>query len=73
MGDMIPKRPVKEYARENGRGRIGDEAAERIIQHAEQYMHFLISTGSDYADSADRVTLLEEDVEKAEQQHQNMK
>jgi len=67
MEVSIPKRPLKDHARENGTERVRDEAAEEIIEEAKEYIDQLIEVGSGYAEAADRVTLMKDDVQLAKE------
>jgi histone H3/H4 len=66
MSDIINKRPVKRYVRDEGTDMVADDAAEKIVDLAEDYIQQIVDVSSDYTDTAGRVTLQEEDVEKAQ-------
>jgi len=65
MGEFIYKSPVKEHARDNHTEMIADDAAELVVELAEEFADEVLEAGSEYRDAADRITLYKEDVEKA--------
>jgi Core histone H2A/H2B/H3/H4. len=61
----VYKSPVKEHAREKHTEMIGDEAADEVVELAEEYIDKLLREGTMFKEAAGRTTLYKDDIQKA--------